>query len=82
MISSENQKEIEHQARDILLKFGDALAKVPEIKVHEMNNGRSSRDEFDKSDKSWSEDTSFRELFFSNAPKKKGDFIFAEGKTW
>lgn len=77
-LSDKKKLEIESQAKEILKKFGTKLESV------RINIVKSKKEVggFRREGGANKVDSGFREAFLSNAPKKKGDFIYAEKKSW
>ncbi|MFH1290334.1 MAG: hypothetical protein ABIH92_02905 [Nanoarchaeota archaeon] len=75
---SEQESQIQQEARKILDKFAKALEKV-EIKEKKLKRAVSGfREEKHGEDC----DPEFRKKMFENAPHTKEDFLVAEKKTW
>ncbi|MEK6927422.1 MAG: hypothetical protein AABX11_03235 [Nanoarchaeota archaeon] len=70
--------EIEKQARKILDDFGKSLSG---IKI-EKKKASGELGGFRKEGQGKKGDNDFRERMFLNAPRKEGDFIIAETKSW
>lgn len=70
--------EIEKQARKVLDDFGKSLGKIKLKEKRESGELSGIR----KEGSGRASDSGFRERMFGNAPKKEGDFLIAETKSW
>ena len=77
-ISEVERKKIQEQAKEIILKFGDMIEKLPSIPETVVERAEFERQEGEGS----SCDNDFRDLMFANAPKKDNNCIIAEKGTW
>ena len=77
-VSESEKAKIEQDAKDLILEFGDALEKLPNLPNNsvERKNDRRIEGNGKNSDKE------FRELMLHNAPEVKDDSIIAEKGKW
>lgn len=76
-VTSSEMLEIEKETKKLLEDFSNKLAKLSSMEVDVVAEieGRDEKGvlSFDKD---------FRSIFFSNAPKKENDLIYAEKGDW
>jgi len=77
-VSESEKKRIEHEAKDLILSFGDALEKLPKLSESLVERSEDTREE--KGIGKPSEE--FRNLMFENASNVKDDCIVAEKGEW
>jgi len=77
-VSDKERKDIERQAKQIMDSFSKKLDKIP-TKLKEALIERDKGERAEGEGKGCGID---REIMFSNAPKKSGDFIVAERGGW
>ncbi len=73
-----DEEKIKRQAKAIMDEFIKALDKVGQV----SGEAGLERDEFERSGKAGKSDAEFRERMLKNAPRKEGNFIVAEKKSW
>ena len=79
-ISESERTKIESDSKELILEFGDALEKLPEMSETPIERENDRREEKEKTEKNCDED--FRELMLHNAPEVKDDSIIAEKGKW
>ena len=76
-LSESEKKEIENQAKEMILGFGDALETLKDIPESFVD-----REEFERREDSEIGCDIDRNLMFENAPEKDDEFIIAEKGGW
>lgn len=76
-LSDKERKEIEEQAKEIMLGFGERLEGLPSIPDVSLE-----RDDFERAEGVGDKTEINRRLMFENAPESSGDFIVAEKGGW
>ncbi len=79
MVSEVKEEQIRAEARAMLEKFSKFLGG---IKVSSDSNLGGESSGFREEGKGEESNDEFRDLMFTNAPNKDGDFIMAEKKKW
>jgi len=77
-ISDAERKKIEKESKELILSFGDALEKLPDLKEEFIERSEDSREEGSGKEC----EPEFRKLMFENASIVKDDCIVAEKGTW
>ena len=77
-ISDSERKKLENEAKDLILKFGDELEKLPKIDESLVERDSDVREEGNIGKC----DDDFRKLMLDNAPKVEDDCIVAEKGDW
>ena len=77
-ISDNERKKIEKESKDLILSFGDALEKLPKLKIGLIERDKGIREET----KVCNPDKEFRDIMLKNADNVKDDCIVAEKGEW
>ncbi len=77
-LSEQEKREIEEDAKKLILEFGDSIANLPDLKEEVIERDADVREEADGEEG----DEDFKKRMLDNAPDVKDDCIVGEKGGW